>query len=188
MLREIKISILMLLFLTILTGIIYPFGITLIAKVLFSNQANGSLIIKDRNIIGSKLIGQSFTEAKYFHPRPSKSGYDATKSGGSNLGPTSKKLIDRITSNYAELQKENPNSHVPIDLITESASGLDPHITPEAAEFQIQSIVKVRNISEEQIRELVKKHTEHKFLKIFGEERINVLLLSIKFDETKKAI
>ena len=185
MIKQLKISIIMILVMSIITGLIYPLTITLLAQVFFSSQANGSLIFKDKNIIGSKLIGQSFTEAKYFHPRPSESDYNASLSGGSNLGPTSKKLIDKITSNHSELQKENPNSHVPIDLVTESASGLDPEITPEAALFQIPRIAKVRNISEEQISKLINKHTEHKLLGIFGEERVNVLLLNLALDDLK---
>ena len=183
MLRELKISILMLLTLTILTGIIYPFSITLITQILFPYQANGSLIVKNKNIIGSKLIGQSFTEAKYFHSRPSESDYNALKSGGSNLGPTSKMLINKIKSNSIKLQNENVNSSIPIDLVTESASGLDPQITPEAARFQIPRIAKAQNLSEEKILELIKKHTEHKLLGIFGEERVNVLILNLALNE-----
>ncbi len=183
MLKNLKTAVLMTLILTIVTGIIYPLAITLITQVSFSNQANGSLIFKNKKIIGSKLIGQSFTSAEYFHPRPSESNYDASKSGGSNLGPTSKKLIDRITFSSLELQKENPDIPVPIDLVTASGSGLDPHISLKAAEFQIPRISKARNITKERTLILVKKYTEPKQLGIFGEERVNVLLLNLALDE-----
>ena len=182
MLDQIKTSILITLMFTVITGLVYPLSVTLFARGLFSNQANGSLITKSGNVIGSKLIGQNFTSPKYFHPRPSISNYDATISGGSNLAPTSKKLIDRIKSDAQSLQKENPNLHVPIDLVTISGSSLDPHITPEAARFQVPRIAKVRKIAEEKILELVHKYTEPRQFGIFGEPRVNVLLLNLALD------
>ena len=182
MLSNLKTAILMTVTLTILTGLIYPFSITLISQI-FPRQANGSFLFKNKQVIGSKLIGQSFTESKYFHSRLSESNYDAFKSGGSNLGPTSKKLINRITASALELEKENPNSTVPIDLVTASGSGLDPHITPEAAIFQVTRIAKVRNLSEEKITELIKKYTEPKLFGIVGEERVNVLILNLALDD-----
>ena len=183
MLKILKTSILMTIILTIITGIIYPLAITLISQALFPKQANGSLIIKNKVIVGSKLIGQSFTEAKYFHSRPSEQNYDALKSGGSNLGPTSKKLIFRIKSIANELQAENPNSLIPIEAVTSSASGLDPHISPEDAKFQILRVARTRNIPEKKIRKLIKKYTESKWLGVFGEERVNVLLLNLALDD-----
>ena len=182
MIKQLKTSIIMILIMTVVTGLIYPVTVTLLAQLFFSNQANGSLLFKDKKIIGSKLIGQNFTSAKYFHPRISESNYDACKSGGSNLGPTSKKLIERITTNIVKLQKENSGISVPIDLVTSSASGLDPHITPEAALFQALRISTIRDVSEEKIINLIKKHIEPKLFGVFGEERINVLILNLALD------
>src|ERR1700757_3890522 len=146
---------------TILLGIIYPLVVTGIAQVLFPNQANGQLIQKNGKVIGSSLIGQGFTSAGYFHSRPSAAGngWDAANSGGSNLGPTNQKLIDRVKGDVAAAQADNPGTPVPIDLVTASASGLDPDITPAAAEFQVPRIARERHASEQDIRELVRKHT-----------------------------
>ena len=149
--------------LTVLTGIIYPYAITGLAYVLFKDKAQGSLIVRDGKVVGSRLIGQPFTGPGYFHSRPSAagSGYDGTASAGTNLGPTSKKLMEQMVKPAAEQRRaENPNSPVPIDLVTASASGLDPHITPAAAEFQVPRISRERKISEEELRQLVRKHTE----------------------------
>ncbi len=183
--KEIKSGFIIFLIFTFVSGILYPLFITGIAQIVFKTEANGSLIELNNKVIGSKLIGQSFTEARYFHSRPSEVNYDASKSGGSNLGPTNKKLINRITSRYNELQNENPNSPVPVDLITSSASGLDPHITLKAAFFQVPRIAKARNIPEEDIINIIKHHIERKLFGFIGEERVNVLLLNIKLDRMK---
>ena len=183
MLDYLKTSILMMLIFTVITGFVYPLSVTLFARVLFNNQANGSLITKNKKAIGSKLIGQNFTKSEYFHSRPSISNYDATISGGSNLAPTSKKLIARITSSVKDLKRENLNLPIPIDLVTVSGSSLDPHITPSAAKFQVSRIARVRNIPEEKVLELVHKYTELRQFGIFGEPRVNVLLLNLALDD-----
>jgi len=167
---------------TILLGALYPLLMTGLARVLFRDKANGQLIEKNGAPIGSRIIGQSFTGAGYFHGRPSAAGangYDASSSGGSNYGPTNKKYIDRVASSVAELQKENPGVPVPIDLVTTSGSGLDPDITPAAAEFQIPRVAKARGISESKLRELVTKHIANRQFGIFGEPRVNVLDLNM---------
>ncbi len=183
MLNHFKTAILLTLILTILTGLIYPLTVTLIAKTFFPYQASGSLIRKDKTVIGSKLIAQDFKSPKYFHPRPSVSNHDPVKSGGSNLGPTSKVLINRIIMDVQKLQKENPHSSIPIDLVTESGSGLDPHISIKAAEFQIPRIAKARNITQEKIYTLIKKYSEGKLFGLYGESRVNVLLLNLDLDK-----
>lgn len=178
-------SALMILVMTIALGVIYPLAVWSVGQVIFPYQANGSLIEKDGKIIGSKLIGQSFTSAGYFHSRPSAAGngYDAGASSGSNLSPTSQKLIDRVKTDTETLQTENPNLPIPADLVTTSASGLDPHISPAAAEFQIQRVAKERNISESELRQIVQKITEGRQFDIFGEPRVNVLLLNLELDK-----
>jgi len=170
---------------TILLGLVYPLVVTGLAQIIFPKQANGQLIQKDGKVIGSRIIGQGFSGPEYFHSRPSAagSGYDAANSGGSNLGPTNQKLIDRVKGDVATAQTENPGQSVPIDLVTTSASGFDPHITPAAAEFQLPRVAKERGASVEQLRTLVAKHTETRQLGILGEARVNVLELNLELKE-----
>jgi K+-transporting ATPase ATPase C chain len=184
MMKNLKISILMTIFTTILLGIVYPFVVTGIAQVLFPRQANGDLIRANGKIVGSRLIGQPFSSPGYFRSRPSAAGtgYDAGNSSGSNLGPTNKMLVDRVTGDVQKAQAENPNMPVPMDLVTTSGSGLDPHISPEAAEFQVPRIAKERKISEDDVRALINKHTEGRQLGFLGEPRINVLELNLDLD------
>jgi potassium-transporting ATPase KdpC subunit len=178
-------ALLMTIFTTILLGVIYPFVITGLARVLFPDKANGQIVYRNGEAIGSRIIAQPFTSAKYFHPRPSAAGngYDAANSGGTYLGPTNQKLIDRVRSDAASLQQENPGRPVPVDLITTSASGLDPDISPAAAEFQIPRVARARGISESTIRDLVQKHTRQRDLGLLGEPRVNVLELNLALDE-----
>jgi K+-transporting ATPase ATPase C chain len=174
----------MLIVLTVALGVLYPFAVWGVSQLAFSHQANGSLIEKDGKVVGSELIGQTFTSAGYFHSRPSAAGngYDAGASSGSNLGPTSKKLIDRISADGETMQPENPNVKIPADLVTTSASGLDPHISPSAAEFQVVRVAKERNMAESDVRQIVQKFTEGRQLGFFGEPRVNVLMLNLALD------
>lgn len=180
----------MILVFTISLGVIYPLAVWGIGQAIFPHQANGSLIEKDGKIIGSELIGQNFTSAGYFHSRLSAAGngYDAGASSGSNLAPTSQKLIDRVKTDAETLQAENPNMPIPADLITTSASGLDPHISPAAAEFQIPRVARERNISESDLRQIVAKFTEGRQFGVFGEPRVNVLLLNLELDESQNRL
>ncbi|HVH86268.1 MAG TPA: potassium-transporting ATPase subunit KdpC [Terriglobales bacterium] len=170
---------------TILLGIIYPWIVTALAQGLFHDKANGQLIADHGKIVGSRIIGQPFVSDAYFHSRPSAAGngYDAANSSASNLGPTNHALIDRVNASVAQYKSENPNQPVPIDLVTSSGSGLDPHITPAAAEFQIPRVAKARGISEAQLRSLIVRHTEARQLGFLGEARVNVLELNLDLDQ-----
>lgn len=170
---------------TVLLGIIYPLVVTALAQVLFPGRANGQLISQGGKVVGSRIIAQPFSAPGYFHPRPSaagNNGYDATNSGGSNYGPTNQKLIDRVKQDVATAQAENPARPVPIDMVTTSASGLDPHITPANAEFQLPRIAQARHINEAELRSLVERHTEQRQLGFLGEARVNVLELNLELD------
>ena len=188
----------MIVVMTILTGLIYPLGMTGIAQAVFPYQANGSLVQQNGKVIGSALIGQTFASDKYFHGRhsatsgpdpkdPSKSvpaPYNAANSSGSNLGPTSKALVDRVKDDAGKLQAENPNMPIPVDLVTTSASGLDPDITPAAALFQVPRVAKARGVSEDQLRDFVQAHVQDRVFGIIGEPHVNVLQLNLDLDAT----
>jgi len=196
MLRELRPAIVLLLAFTILTGLVYPLVMTGVAEVIFPNQAHGSLIEKDGKVAGSALIGQSFTSDRYFHSRPSamlgpdpsdpskttSAPYNAANSGGSNLGPTSRALIERISVDVDRLKQENGSSPIPTDLVTTSASGLDPDITPVAAYFQVPRVAKARNLAENDVSRLVADNIKGRTLGIFGEPRVNVLALNLALD------
>ena len=170
---------------TILLGIIYPLVVTGLAQLIFPKQANGQLIQRDGKTIGSSILAQGFSSPVYFHPRPSfaGNGYDPTNTNGSQLGPTNQKLIDRVKGDVSTAHAENPNEPVPIDLVTGSASGLDPHITPAAADFQLPRVAKERGTTVDQLRALVQKHTEDRQFGFLGEPRVNVLELNLELDE-----
>ncbi|HJZ69670.1 MAG TPA: potassium-transporting ATPase subunit KdpC [Blastocatellia bacterium] len=187
MFKQIYPAIAMTVVLTVLLGIVYPLVVAGLARVIFPAQAGGSLIEKDGKVIGSRLIGQPFTGPGYFHSRPSAAGtgYDATASAGTNLGPTSQKLFDGVKSIADSLSGEDPNTSIPIDLVTSSASGLDPHITPAAAEFQVARVARERGLSLDEVRRLVGKHIEGRQLGFLGEPRVNVLELNLALDESQ---
>jgi potassium-transporting ATPase KdpC subunit len=171
--------------LTVLLGLIYPLAVTGLAQLFFHDKANGQIIEQNGVTIGSRIIAQPFTSDKYFHPRPSaagNNGYDAANSGGTNLGPTNQKLIDRVRADAATLHQENPNQAIPVDMLTTSASGLDPDISPANAEFQIPRVARARGISEQAVRALVEKHTTQRNLGLLGEPRVNVLELNLDLD------
>jgi potassium-transporting ATPase KdpC subunit len=183
--KNLVISVLMTIATTVLLGLIYPLVITGLAQVLFRDKANGQLITRNGVVVGSHIIGQPFVSAGYFHSRPSAAGngYDAANSSGSNLGPTNQKLIDRINADVATDQTDNPGVPVPVDLITTSASGLDPHISPAAAEYQVKRVAKARGISEDRLRTLIAQNTETRQWGFMGEARVNVLELNLALDQ-----
>jgi K+-transporting ATPase ATPase C chain len=184
--QNLRIALLMTLVTTVLFGLLYPLAVTGLGQLLFPSQANGGLIVKNSQIAGSRLIGQPFSSGGYFHGRPSAAGngYDPVAAGGgaSNLGPTNRQLLDRVRDDVEKLHKENPGSPIPVELVTTSGSGVDPDVSPAAAEFQIPRVARARHVSETQLRSLVAKHTLGRQLGVFGEPRVNVLELNLDLD------
>lgn len=185
--QNLKTAIMITIVTTVLLGIIYPLVVTGLAQVLFHDKANGQLIARNGEIIGSRIIGQTFAGPSYLHSRPSAAGngYDAANSGGTNYGPTNQKLIDRVKADTERLQAENPGVAVPVELVTTSASGLDPELSPAGAEFQIPRIVRERGLSEDQLRAIIMQHTQRRQLGFLGEPRVNVLEVNLALDELK---
>jgi potassium-transporting ATPase KdpC subunit len=200
MLREIRPAVVILVMLTLITGLAYPLAMTEVAGAIFPKQAQGSLVERDGKVIGSALIGQQFKDDKYFHGRPSATTapdpadstktvpapYNAANSGGSNLGPTSKALNDRMKEDVEKLRAENPSARIPVDLVTTSASGLDPDISPDAALFQVPRVAKARNIPDDRVRQLVTENTSGRLVGLFGKPRVNVLALNLALDAAAK--
>jgi potassium-transporting ATPase KdpC subunit len=200
MLREIRPALVLIVALTLITGLAYPLAMTGLAQVLFPHQSNGSLVLVDGKVVGTSLIGQAFSEDRYFRGRPSATNrpdpndssktveapYNAANSMGSNLGPTNKALVERVKGDVDKLKGENSSAPVPIDLVTTTASGLDPHISPEAAFFQVPRVAKARSLPEDRVRQLVDQHVEGRFLGLLGEPRVNVLALNMALDRTAK--
>jgi potassium-transporting ATPase KdpC subunit len=200
MLREIRPAVVILVILTLITGLAYPLAMTEVAGAIFPKQAQGSLVERDGKVIGSALIGQQFKDDKYFHGRPSATTapdpadstktvpapYNAANSGGSNLGPTSKALNDRMKEDVEKLRAENPSARIPVDLVTTSASGLDPDISPDAALFQVPRVAKARNMPDDRVRQLVTENTSGRLVGLFGEPRVNVLALNLALDAAAK--
>jgi potassium-transporting ATPase KdpC subunit len=185
--QNLKIAILMTVVTTVLLGIIYPLVVTGLAQLLFRDKANGQLISRNGDIVGSRIIGQAFVGPGYLHSRLSAAGngYDAANSGGSNLGPTNQHLIDRVKADVARLQVENPGQPIPVDLVTTSASGLDPDVSPAGAEFQVPRIARERGLSESQVRQIIQQHTEQRSWGLLGEPRVNVLEVNLALDQAK---
>jgi K+-transporting ATPase ATPase C chain len=196
MLKEVRPAIVFIIALTLITGLAYPLAVTGITQVIFPRQAQGSMVERDGKVVGSALVGQEFTGDKYFHGRPSATTaadpadstktipapYNAANSGGSNLGPTNKALVERVQGDVDKLKQENPAAAIPIDLVTTSGSGLDPHISPAAALFQVPRVAKARNMPEDRLRRLVDEHVESRTLGLLGEPRVNVLALNFALD------
>jgi len=178
-------SILMTIATTLLLGVFYPLVVTGLAQLIFPKQANGQLILKDGKVVGSRIIGQGFSGASYFHSRPSAAGngYDAANTNGSQLGPTNRKLIERVKGDVSSAQLDNPGAAVPIDLVTASASGIDPHITPAAADFQVSRVARERSTTADRVRAVVARHTEGRQFGFLGEQRVNVLELNLELDQ-----
>ena len=187
--KNLLISVLMTIVTTVLLGLVYPLVVTALAQLFFRDKANGQLVERNGTIVASRIIAQPFVGAGYFHPRPSAAGangYDATASAGSNLGPTNQKLIDRVNADVATAQAENPGKPVPVDMVTTSASGFDPEITPASAEFQVPRIAKARGLSEAAVRTIVAQHTQGRQWGFFGEPRVNVLETNLALDSLSK--
>jgi K+-transporting ATPase ATPase C chain len=186
--KNLLISVLMTIVTTVLLGLVYPLVVTALAQLFLRDKANGQLVQRNGTVVASRIIAQPFVGAGYFHPRPSAAGngYDATSSAGSNLGPTNQKLIDRVNTDVATAQAENPGKPVPVDMVTTSASGLDPDITPASAEFRVPRIAKARGMSEEAVRTIVARHTKGRQWAFFGEPRVNVLEMNLALDSLSK--